>query len=271
MSDERSFEQWSWMPCADLEIVQARMGPCGLDGHFHDKWSLGLILSGGCRFNSGSRHYAVTPSELFIIPPYEVHQCAAASDDVAYRVMYVSDDMLAAAAPQMRRLVAASSVRVKKLPASLLAALRQIGGRERDEALLQGCLRQLDRHFRTADHARAPQSSHPLQDILHQQWQQAVDLGAAEQATRYSRWHAVHTFRDQVGLTPGRYLRQLRALKSRYLLQEGKPLAEVADALHFADQAHFTRVFKSVFGVSPGRLQRLMLGQSSRAAPTKPD
>jgi AraC-like DNA-binding protein len=35
------------------------------------------------------------------------------------------------------------------------------------------------------------------------------------------------------------------------------PLAEVALTAGFADQAHFTRIFRSAYGVTPGRYARL--------------
>lgn len=250
------------MRCADIEVVRASMGPCGLGEHFHDKWSIGLILQGMCRFNSGDRQYQVTTSEVFVIPPYEVHQCAAASDDVMYQVMYVSEDILAAAAPHFIQFFSGSQARVAPLPPPLLELLWQITGKEEDEVTLNDSIRELDHFFSRTARSGTPKSSHPLQDALHLSWKHAIDLGEVEKNTKYSRWHAIHTFRQQIGLSPRLYLRQLRALKARYMLQQGRPLCEVADALHFADQAHFSRVFKSVFGVSPGRLQRVMLGKS---------
>ncbi|MEO8406984.1 MAG: helix-turn-helix transcriptional regulator [Oxalobacteraceae bacterium] len=264
MSIDRKFDQWNWMQCADIEVVRARMGPCGLGEHFHDKWSIGLILQGVCRFHSGNRQYEVMAAELFMIPPYEVHKCAAASSDVMYQVMYISDDRLAAIAPHLKQFVAGSSVRLKLLPAFLFRLLQQITGEEKDDAVLNDSFRQLDLFFCNGALSCQPKSRHPLQNILHLGWEQAINLGEAEQTTRYSRWHAVRTFQQHIGLSPRLYLRQLRALKARYMLQQGRPLAEVANALHFADQAHFSRVFKSVFGVPPGKLQRVMLGKSSR-------
>jgi AraC-like DNA-binding protein len=35
------------------------------------------------------------------------------------------------------------------------------------------------------------------------------------------------------------------------------PLVELALVAGFADQAHFTRMFRSAFGVTPGRFARL--------------
>ncbi|MDC8759443.1 AraC family transcriptional regulator [Janthinobacterium fluminis] len=258
MQSDKQIEQWNAVHGADIELVRASMGVCGLDGHFHDRWSIGLIVRGVCRFNSGERQYRVTPADIFIIPPYEVHRCGAASDDVMYQVMYVADAALAALAPHLKCCVEGSHLRTKSLPEPVIALLRAVTAADGDVSAVRASLHRLDAFFRGAETAGQARSAHPLQEVLHRGWDLAIDLGAAECATVYSRWHGIRTFQRQIGLSPRLYLRQLRALKARYLLQQGKSLAEVAHALHFADQAHFSRVFKSVFGVSPGKLQRVM-------------
>jgi AraC-like DNA-binding protein len=44
---------------------------------------------------------------------------------------------------------------------------------------------------------------------------------------------------------------------ARNRLGDGTPLAELALAAGFADQAHFTRMFRSAFGLTPGHYSRL--------------
>jgi AraC-like DNA-binding protein len=44
---------------------------------------------------------------------------------------------------------------------------------------------------------------------------------------------------------------------ARDQLRGGMPLAELALASGFADQPHLTRMFRSAFGVTPGRYARL--------------
>jgi len=66
-------------------------------------------------------------------------------------------------------------------------------------------------------------------------------------------------FRRAEGCTMGEYRRWLRARKAARLLGKGRmPLAEVAFEAGFADQSHLSRVFKTEFGVTPLRYQRLM-------------
>lgn len=255
MAIDKQIDQWNAVRGTGLELVHARMGVCGLDAHFHDRWSIGLILGGVCRFNSGERDYRVTRSDIFIIPPYEVHRCSGAGAEVKYQVLYLSGEALAAHAPRLKRCVEGSRVRTKALPAPLIGMLRDISG---GAAGLEEGLRRLDACF-DGDEADGPaRAAHPLQEALHRGWDEEIDLGTVERSMVYSRWHGIRTFQRQIGLSPRLYLRQLRALEARHLLLQGKPLAEVAHAMHFADQAHFSRVFKGVFGVSPGKLQRLM-------------
>jgi len=44
---------------------------------------------------------------------------------------------------------------------------------------------------------------------------------------------------------------------ARSQLRGGRALAELALTAGFADQAHFTRMFRSAYGVTPGRYARL--------------
>ena len=55
----------------------------------------------------------------------------------------------------------------------------------------------------------------------------------------------------------------LNILRERILRE--RPLVEVAGDAGFADQAHFTRAFKSAFGLTPARYRALRKGQDSRA------
>ncbi len=61
-------------------------------------------------------------------------------------------------------------------------------------------------------------------------------------------------FRRCFGITPGEYLRRLRLEQVVRLIEEiSQPLAEIAAALGFADQAHLSRVFKQYKGLSPSK------------------
>jgi len=61
-------------------------------------------------------------------------------------------------------------------------------------------------------------------------------------------------FKAQLGMTASEYTKTIRAEQARTLLKKTTiPLAEAAYKLGFYDQAHFTKSFKSVIGITPGQ------------------
>lgn len=67
------------------------------------------------------------------------------------------------------------------------------------------------------------------------------------------------TFRRVYRQTIGEYLRELRVRLAADLLRGGDmPLAQIAAALGFADQAHFTRTFGRTVGMAPSAFRNLL-------------
>lgn len=63
-------------------------------------------------------------------------------------------------------------------------------------------------------------------------------------------------FLRTTGLTYKTFTQIERAQKALALLQQGRPGADVAFALGYADQPHMIRSVKAIMGVTPGRLAR---------------
>ena len=67
-----------------------------------------------------------------------------------------------------------------------------------------------------------------------------------------SRYQLLRAFRAEVGMPPYAWLAQHRVARARLLLEHGHRPAEAATLTGFADQAHLTRWFRRVVGVTPG-------------------
>lgn len=69
--------------------------------------------------------------------------------------------------------------------------------------------------------------------------------------------HLARVFRDRFGLSVGNYVRQRRLAHAALLIRERQiPLAHIATAAGFFDQAHFTRAFKTQFGLTPAAFRK---------------
>jgi AraC family transcriptional regulator len=80
------------------------------------------------------------------------------------------------------------------------------------------------------------------------------DLAAVAHLSAY---HFARLFRASTGLPPHRYVIARRVERAKQLLRGGDDLslAQVAARVGFWDQGHFTRHFKRLVGVTPGRFR----------------
>jgi AraC-like DNA-binding protein len=89
-------------------------------------------------------------------------------------------------------------------------------------------------------------------EYLHTHFQKDVTLAELATVVNLNRAYLIRAFKKAVGLPPHAYLTQLRLSEAKKQLARGVPTAQVAVDTGFADQSHFSRVFKHTFGMTPG-------------------
>ncbi|MEW9555445.1 helix-turn-helix transcriptional regulator [Nonomuraea sp. NPDC050783] len=90
-------------------------------------------------------------------------------------------------------------------------------------------------------------------EYLEEHAQENVTLRALAGHARPNVFHLCRVFHGSVGLTPQAYQRQVRVRRAKSMLRQGVPIARGATLAGFSDQAHLTRQFKRVVGLTPGR------------------
>jgi AraC family transcriptional regulator len=115
------------------------------------------------------------------------------------------------------------------------------------------------------DRIDGPTSSQPLwwadaRNLLDQCIEQPISVAEVALRVGIHPVHLARVFRARLGRTIRQYIRERRVLAAWRACQAGDtPLAAVACCSGFADQAHMTRAFAEVLGISPGQLRRLAL------------
>ncbi|HKW40044.1 MAG TPA: AraC family transcriptional regulator [Gemmatimonadales bacterium] len=72
--------------------------------------------------------------------------------------------------------------------------------------------------------------------------------------------HFARAFKQALGRAPHEFLLHLRLERARQLLELPRAsLSDIAQRTGFADQAHFTRLFKRAYGITPGALIRQLV------------
>jgi AraC-like DNA-binding protein len=128
-----------------------------------------------------------------------------------------------------------------------------------EDALIDALSTLLARHARTEE---APVRASPndprvetMKALLAADLTTPLRIADLALAVGLSPFHATRLFTQATGLPPHAWRTQLRLQRSLAPLRAGATVADVAAASGFTDQSHFTRHFRRMFGVPPGRWQ----------------
>ena len=91
-------------------------------------------------------------------------------------------------------------------------------------------------------------------------------IGAIATELGWSHRRLITRFREQIGLTPKAYGRVIRFDRAVTALRGSAGLAEIAYDSGYADQAHLTREFRELAGLSPTRFRAAMAETGAIAA-----
>jgi len=95
-----------------------------------------------------------------------------------------------------------------------------------------------------------------------------MDIEDLAKVVALSRSHFSRAFKRSLGFSPMEYVVVRRVERAKAMISGTRePLAEVALACGFADQAHLNRRFRDIVGISPGRWRRSNAPVAKPAAP----
>ncbi|MGH7090256.1 MAG: helix-turn-helix domain-containing protein, partial [Stellaceae bacterium] len=102
-----------------------------------------------------------------------------------------------------------------------------------------------------------PTTMRRVREYIDAHLNQNIDLESLAKTAGLSMFHFAHAFRQSEGTTPHDYVLECRVAKAReLLLRPDLSLSDIAFAVGFADQSHFTRRFREAVGISPGQFRR---------------
>ncbi len=97
------------------------------------------------------------------------------------------------------------------------------------------------------------------EELLRSRFAERIGLGELAAAVGVHPAHLARSFRARHGVSVGEYVRRQRLERAATeLARSDTPLALVATQAGFADQSHFTRLFKHRTGVTPARFRAEM-------------
>lgn len=126
------------------------------------------------------------------------------------------------------------------------------------EFFLQFVMRYGDSKFQDKKYTKSIPAVTKAKEYLIANCSEDVSLDQLATIVNLSKYHFIRIFKEGTGLTPHKFLIQARLRSLRRDLLTGKDLAEMAYKYRFADQAHMSRCFRDVYGVSPGNYRNFL-------------
>jgi len=242
--------------------------------HVHEEYAVGACTAGRevIRYR-GTLHYA-GPGSVVVLEPGEAHTGAPADlPDFTYRVMYPAAGLLSdglGRTPRFREPVIADTglaAELRRLHAALGAGLAETQPLEAESRLSWLLGELVRRHASPSPDFEVRGAGRVARLVMTQLADRLVSppaLAEIAAETGLSRYQLVRSFRTEVGMPPYAWLAQHRVAQARVLLERGCRPAEAAALTGFADQAHLTRWFRRVVGVTPGVYRNSVQDRSPR-------
>jgi AraC-like DNA-binding protein len=260
-------------PAHGVELFSAWFPGEAYQKHRHDTYAVGVTDSGVQVFDYRGSSHASTPGQVIVLYPDEVHDGrAGTSEGFGYRIVYVEPSVLLEAIrdlggrpyplPFAGGPVSTNAILSHAIAEAFRASLEPLAADSLIVNLAEGLLAAeqggvrpaVSRHVDVLAIERARQ-------FLDAERTRVVRSTELESITGLTRYDLSRQFRIMLGTSPYRYLLMRRLEFAREQIHQERPLVEVACDAGFADQAHFTRAFKSAFGLTPARYRALRTGQ----------
>jgi len=235
--------------------------------HAHETFSIGIVTNGRCTYLNGKARERIGAGSVVVMNPGDAHACNPDHDELwSYRMLYVEvpwligiqQDLGVSRNQDFRPFLTTATTEPR-----LYAGLYRLYDVLTDEQA--ECLQKHSAAL--AFMAAAQQALDPAPDLLRyghrglvraaefirDNYARSLKLDEICSAADLSPSYLIRAFKDNYGLTPHAYLINCRIEFSRSQLRRGRPIAEVALAAGFSDQAHLQRNFKKLVAATPGQ------------------
>ncbi|MFL6605555.1 MAG: AraC family transcriptional regulator [Steroidobacteraceae bacterium] len=235
--------------------------------HAHETFSIGIVTSGRCTYLNGKTRERIGAGTVVVMNPGDAHACNPSHDELwSYRMLYVDVPWLIGIQQDL-----GISANHRFRPFSTTATMQPelyAGLHRLYQILTDEQAERLQKHsavltfMAEVQQALSPAPTVPRHghhglvraaEFIRHNRTRSLKLEEICAAANLSPSYLIRGFKDKYGLTPHAYLTNCRIEFSRSQLRRGRPIAEVALAAGFSDQAHLQRTFKKLVAATPGQ------------------
>ena len=232
--------------------------------HFHEYYVIGFMEDGERVLSCKDQEYAITKGDVLLFNPGDSHACVQSDGGTLdYRGFNITREVMLNLAEEVtgRREPLGFSHNVisdKEVTCSLrpLHELVMKGspefGKEEHLLLLISLLIQRYGHPFESGVPECREEIEQACRIMERHYTERICLEQMCRCVGLSKSTLLRSFTRAKGITPYRYLENIRVGNAKKLLEQGVPPVEAALQTGFSDQSHFTNCFTRFIGLAPG-------------------
>lgn len=247
-----------------VELVYGNQVTHAFTRHTHRTLGLGVVEQGLRLYQCQGKSYQVTPGQIFIIPPNCEHGCGSVDGPHTYRLLLIDDEILQASGlirGQANYGLAQLVINDIEMYARLRELHERLAGDESDfvkKSLLLAVVGDIFEEY--VQHGPEMVDVNPeieravrkMQNYIEENYADGFLLEDIAKVAHVSPYHLLRQFSRIVGIPPHIYQQQVRIRQAKQLLSQGCSILDTAMNTGFADQSHFSKVFKKLVGITPG-------------------
>ena len=234
--------------------------------HFHEYYVIGFMEKGARILSCKNQEYFIKSGDVLLFNPGDNHACIQSSTEkLDYRSFNITKTVIAEwtkeiTGKQELPIFSPTVIRDEEVNCCLRACHENImqGASilEKEESLfllLSLLIRRYSRPISTYNIAQ--NEIEAVCTFMEQHYAERIDLEQLCRCAGLSKSTLLRAFTRSKGITPYRYLENIRISKAKTLLEQGIPPLTAALQTGFSDQSHFSNYFIRFIGLTPGVYQ----------------
>lgn len=237
-----------------IEIKRCENRIHAYKSHFHNEISIGLVETGASTSKIDNKSYEIASNTILIIPAKMVHKCTPHNyKKWSFKMIYINENLFKTAFNKKGSDLRFSHMKLNE------AAFKNI---TKFIDNFEGCSMDIEKESMFLKYiypvinventsVLKNFSLKRVKEYIDDNYLNNITLDDLTKINNVSKYSLIRQFEKQYGLSPHKYIMNLRINYAKKIIRANEDFAYVAIESGFYDQSHFTKYFKEYTGVTP--------------------
>lgn len=272
MNTQNVYEKKSYNADFPVQIFYEHRRQCGIQcgAHWHEEIEIAYIQKGSSIFTLGQEEYPLKEGDFLLINKNTVHSAVCTSTPYICQAMaFCPENIMKDFLPEdiCFQSFIANDKDIKYYMEHIFQECEEqlIGYKDNCKSYITQLFVYLLRNYRQEDVSKRFLSQQKSQlsrldivlNYINDNYTEPITNRELAKLLYLSEDHFGHLFRKNIGLSPQKYITQLRMQKAQALIQEKEhTITEIALMVGYQDYNHFGRLFRRYFHCTPSEMAK---------------